>query len=313
MAFKVVITSRSFSKASPEPLEILRRNGCEPEYKTNPNIRDDQALAQLIGDADAVIVGDDRVTELVYSGCPNLKVISKHGVGVDAIDIAKAREYGIKVTRAIGANHESTADLTIAFILALYREFFKVTREMKANRASKASLGTDFFQKTLGIIGFGRVGKAVARRAKGFDCRVLVYDPYVLQEFAGVEFVRLDALLKSADIVSLHCTLTEETHGFFGKKEFSLMKPSALFINTARAELVDESALVEVLKGGEIFGAALDVYSDELLNSSIIELDNLILTPHIGAHTRETNIKQGIITAENVVRVLKGEPPLFEV
>jgi len=285
MAFKVIITSGSFSKASPEPLEILKRNSCESEYKTNPNIRDDQALAQLIGDADAVIVGDDRVTELVHSGCPNLKVISKHGVGVDAIDIAKAREYGIKVTRAIGANHESTADLTIAFILALYRELFKVTQEVEINNTSKAPLGAVLFQKTLGIIGFDCVDKAIVRRAKGFDCWLLVYDPYVLQEFEGVEFVHLDALLKSADILSLHCMLTAETREFFSKRGSALMKPSVLFINTARVELVDESALTKVLKSGEILRATLDAYSDKLLNFSIIEPDNLILNSHMWATT----------------------------
>jgi len=313
MSYKVVVTSRSFSKASPEPLEYLKAHGCEVEFRPNPAPQDEKKVAELLGDAEGAIVGDDIIGEYVLSHCPDLRVISKHGVGVDSIDLRAAKERGVKVTRVLGANHESVADLVLSFLLALSRNLLEVSQECKRGNWGKAKLSQELFEKTVGIIGLGRVGKAVARRLQGFSCNILAYDPYVQEGPEYVKFVDLDTLLKEADFVTCHASLNKDNHKFLGKREFSLMKESAFFINTARGELVEEDALAEALRLGKIKGAALDVfYHEPLINSPLLELPNVIVTPHVASHTVEANTRLGKIAAENLVRVLEGKEPLFE-
>ncbi|MDI3524929.1 MAG: D-3-phosphoglycerate dehydrogenase / 2-oxoglutarate reductase [Candidatus Atribacteria bacterium] len=311
---QVVILARSFAKASKEPWEILEKAGLAVEKKHNPEPENEELVAELIGNASAVLVGVDRVGEVVFSRCPNLKVVSKHGVGVDNIDLEAARKHGVVVTNTPGANSESVADMTFALILAFFRHLPLLIERVKNKEWGSPVLGEELAEKTIGIVGMGRIGRGVAKRALGFGMKVIFYDPLVEDGGEGCSKVTLEELFEKADVISLHAPLTDETRGMINSELLSRMKKSAVFVNTARGELVDEKALYNILKEGKIKGAALDVLSTEPpFASPLFGLPNVIVTPHVAAHTREANIKMGTIAALNIVKVLAGEEPLFRV
>lgn len=311
---RVVVLARSFARASREPWEILERAGLIVEKKHNPEPENEEVVANLIGDASAVLVGVDKVGETVFSRCPNLKVVSKHGVGVDNIDLEAARRHGVIVTNAPGANSESVADMTFALILAFFRHLPLLIERVKNKEWGSPVLGEELSEKIIGIVGMGRIGKGVAKRALGFGMKVIFYDPLVEDGGEGCCKVSLEELFARADIVSLHAPLTAETRGMINSSLLSRMKESAVFVNTARGELVDEEALYSLLKEGKIRGAALDVLSTEPpFASPLFGLPNVIVTPHVAAHTKEANIKMGRIAALNIVKALAGEEPLFRV
>jgi len=314
---KVLITSKSFARMSQAPLRILESNECEITRNPYGRLLDDATLSSLIQGCDALIVGDDEVGKETFGKADKLKVIAKHGVGIDNINVKLASERGITVTRALGSTTESVADLTFALMLALARNIVDAVNSTKQGMWEPVKyIGVEIHGKTLGIVGLGAIGKAVARRAKGFDMEILYYDISRDRDYEkrfGVKFADLDKLLRNSDIVTIHVPLTEATTHLIGARELKKMKTRAFLINTSRGRVVDEDALYRVVKNGSIAGAALDVYSKEPPGPDfrLLNLRNVVSTPHIGGYSEEANIAMGTITAEEVVKVLKGKKPEY--
>ena len=264
----------------------------------------------------------DRINAELMDAAPDLKVISQCAVGFDNIDVAAATARGIVVGNTPGVLTDATADFAFTLMLSAAR---RVVEGMDYVRAGKWEtwgltllLGQDVFGATLGIVGMGRIGQAVARRASGFDMRVLYYDQQRLPEVEqslGVEYCPLDDLLAQADFVSLHLNLSPETQGLIGESAFSRMKPNAILVNTARGPIVDPEALYVALKSGQIAAAALDVTDPEPLpaDHKLLALSNLIVVPHIASATVTSRTQMALIAVRNLVAGLTGRPLLFRV
>lgn len=310
--YKLVVLSRSFAKVSLKPIEFLEDNGFSVELKRNHHVNDEEKVSELIGDANAAIVGSDKIGTLVFDRCKNLKIISKHGVGLDNVDMDGARERGIVVTNTPGANHESVADLTWLLVMAASRDFLSICDSVRQMNWHSPSLGQEVLQKTIGIIGYGRIGKAVAKRAIGFENKVLIYDSAVerLEPVYGLDIrqVSLKTLFEESDIITLHAPLTAETAGLLNDEAFAIVKDGVIIVNTSRGELIDENALYKALVSGKVKAAALDVFAQEPpIGNPLLTLKNVIPTPHIGAHTKEANIRMGMIAAENIVKHFRAQ------
>lgn len=260
----------------------------------------------------------DRMDREVFERAPKLRVVANYGVGFDHIDVTQASARGIVVTNTPGVLTDATADLAFALILAVARrvvEGDRMTREGRFRFWSPMHfLGTQVSGKVLGIVGLGRIGRAVAKRAQGFDMKVLYFsrsrsDPHT-EEALRVTFAPLDELLKHSDFVSLHVPLTPDTRYLIGARELSLMKPSAFLINTARGPVVDERALVAALQAGRLRGAGLDVYENEPhLSPGLADLDNVVLLPHVGSATVETRTRMADMAVDNLLAGLQGRKP----
>ena len=312
MAYTVLVTPRSFGEGSKKPLAILSNAGCSVIRNTQGRPLNEQELMDAIGECDAIIVGLEGITRAVIQRAARLKVISKHGVGVDNIDLGAAAELKIVVTNTPGVNSHAVADLAIGLMLSIARQIPR-NAFIAAEGGKKGVIGRELHGKTLGIVGFGRIGVEVAARAHGFGMVVLYADAVRKPEAEsalGAAFVPLDTLVAQSDFVSLHLPLAPQTEKLFGADLISLMKPQAYLINTSRAEIIDEDALAARLTAGGLAGAALDVYRE---NSPLLGLDNVICLPHVGAYTFESVENMGIVSAENVVRVLQGREPLYRV
>lgn len=257
-----------------------------------------------IDHADAMIVrGKTKVTRELIAQAKNLKVIARSGTGVDNIDVAAAKEKGIVVVNAPGANAQSVAEHTFALILALTRRLIPTVNTLKSGVWAKSDFsGMELMGKTLGVLGNGHIGKKVAALGAAFGMNVLVY------ERGGL----LPDMLKQADIVTIHLPLTIETKGLLGANEFSIMKSTAFLINTARGAIVDEVALISALKNNNIAAAALDVYTSEPLSpdSELLKLSNVIMTPHVAADSAEGENRASLMVAQDVHRVLQGQKPM---
>lgn len=290
----------------------LRINNTE----TPPTV---EALKQSASESAALITYlTDKISADIIDQGGNLKIIANYGAGFNNIDVAHARQKGVWVTNTPGVLHETTADLTWAMILGIARLIVpadKYTREGKFKGwQGKLFLGGDVYGKTLGVIGCGEIGKAVARRALGFDMRVLYHQrnrlPEKIEKELNAEFVSLEKLLTQSDFVTPHVPLTDETKNMIGKEQLAMMKKTAYLIHTARGKVVDDRALVETLKKGELAGAALDVYENEPeLTKGMTELDNLILLPHIGSASTDTRNRMALLVADNVLEALAGKQP----
>lgn len=272
----------------------------------------DGDLAEKIGDYDAIIVrsGTQLTAELI-GRAGRLKVIGRAGVGVDNVDVDAASKRGIVVANAPQSTVISAAEHTIGLLLALTRRIPQAHGALKEGRWQRSAFaGLELADKTLGLVGFGRIGQQVARRARGLEMRVLGHDPYVAPERfreLGVERAEtLDDLLAAADYVSLHSTLTGETRGLVGREQLARMKDGVRIVNVARGELVDEEALVEALESGKVAGAALDVFAEEPYAGPLLAFENVVVTPHLAASTHEAQDRAGIIVAEQVAAALEG-------
>jgi glyoxylate reductase len=265
---------------------------------------------------------NDKIDSEVIDSALNLKVISSMSVGFDHIDIQKATSKGIYVTNTPEVLTEATADLTWALLMAAARLIVKADSyvrrgEWREGWSPMLFLGEDVYGKTLGIIGAGRIGLAVAARASGFNMKKIYFDiiklPKEKENQLGLTFCSLEDLLKEADYVTIHTPLTKETYHMIGENQLKLMKPSAILINTSRGAVIDEAALIKALKEKWIAGAALDVFEEEpiKIDNLLLKLDNVVVTPHIGSATKETRFKMAEIAAKNLTSVLRGEPPLY--
>jgi D-3-phosphoglycerate dehydrogenase len=276
------------------------------------DVQPDGDLATTIGDYDAIIIrsGTELTEDLIERG-ERLKVIGRAGVGVDNVDLAAASKRGIIVANAPESTVVSAAEHTLALLLALTRQIPQAHSALKEGRWERSRFpGMELADKTLGLVGFGRIGQQVARRARGFEMRVRACDPYVSSERfreLGVErAASLESLVENADFISLHATLTPETRGFIDRNLLARMKDGVRIVNVARGELVDEEALLEALDSGKVAGAALDVFGEEPYSGPLLGLSNVVVTPHLAASTQEAQDRAGVIVAEQVAAALEG-------
>ena len=271
-----------------------------------------EELLQIIADYDGLIVRSaTKVTRQVIEHGVNLKAIGRAGIGLDNIDLEAARERGIKVLNTPGATSISVAELTIGHMLALARHIPQATASLKAGRWEKKKLmGTELYGKTLGIIGLGRIGREVAKRALALGMDLIAYDPYIKEESVrelGVKLLPLDDLLAHADYITIHVPLTPETHHLLGEREFAKMRDGVRIVNCARGGVVDERALYQALVSGKVAGAALDVFEEEPpKDNPLLQLENVIATPHLGASTVEGQRRAGVEIAEKMIEALGG-------
>ena len=246
-----------------------------------------------------------------------LKVVANMAVGYDNVDVEAAKARGVIVTNTPGVLDETTADVAFMLLLAAARRLGESERVLRAGRwewwGPKLFMGPDVWGKKLGIVGFGRIGQAVARRARGFDMEILYHNRSrreEAEEELGASYLELDELLEAADFVSLHTPLTDETRHLIDAPELERMKPEAVLVNTSRGPVVDEAALADALAQGRIFAAGLDVYEEEpKVHPKLLELENVVLAPHIGSGSIETRVKMAVLAAENLTAVLRGEEP----
>lgn len=314
MSYDVLVTRRIPDAG----IEILRQNGCHVEMNAMDRALTTNELAEQIKDMDAALtIVTDVIDKRVFDLASNIKVVANYGVGFNNIDLELATQHGVVITNTPDVLSEAVADFAWALMFAVSRKIVASDQFVRAGRYKTWDplifMGGEFTGRTLGIIGAGRIGEATAMRALGFKMDVLYHGTsrnVRLEVELGARRVGLDELLRQSDYVSIHLALNPETKGLIGSREISLMKKNAYLINTARGRIVDESALVEALKSHRIAGAALDVYENEPhLEPGLAELDNVILTPHIGSSTVETRSKMSVMAAENIVAVLSGETP----
>ncbi len=312
MAYKVLLTSRSFRQQPGAHKRILQEAGCELVESSKDHPLTALEMLPLVADVDAVIVGLDQVTAEVMDAGRKLRVISKCGSGVDHIDLRAATQRGIVVTSTPGANAVSVAELTLGLILSLARRIPQHDRAVRAG-SWKRSAGMELAGKVLGIVGLGRVGLAVARRARSLEMQILYHDVCRCEDLEvehGLRYAALGVLLQDSDVVTLHCPLTQELRHLIGEAQLRAMKPTAFLVNTARGGLVDEAALVEALRAGWIAGAACDAFVQEPpLGSALLTMDNFIASPHAGAATHEAIERVAVMAADNTVRALRGQRP----
>jgi glyoxylate reductase len=316
MSWKVLITARVFDVVGKQALDLLQENGCEvvgpPQfgpYKLN------ELLPRLEG-VDATLCSPDQynATALKSSSAAKLKIISRWGVGYDSIDFAEATKQGIVVAYTPGMLNETVADWAWALLLGIARRVPQAHSSVAKGEWAH-HWGHDVHGKTLGVIGCGRIGQAVARRASGFDMRVIGYDVAPCKEKTNIEFVSLDELLRESDFISLHAALTPENRGLIGEAQLRKMKSTAYLVNTARGPLIDEHGLTRALKEGWIAGAALDVFSTEPLpaDNPLRTAPNLVLAPHQASFARETGEKVSLAAAEAIVELMHGRKPRWVV
>ena len=291
----------------------------EVRYHDSGQSLSPEALGQAAAESAAMVTYlSDKIDQSIIAQGQSLKIISNYGAGFNNIDVAAARAKGIFVTNTPGVLHETTADLTWALILGAARCLVpsdRYTREGKFHGwGAKLFLGHDVYGKTLGVVGCGEIGRAVARRATGFNMRVLYHQrnrlPAETEKLLGAEFVPLEQIISESDFLTLHVPLTDETKYMIGAKEIAMMKPTAYLIHTARGKVVDDKALVAALKEKRIAGAALDVFEDEpKLTEGLTELDNVVILPHIGSASFDTRETMAQLVADNIIDALEGRTP----
>jgi D-3-phosphoglycerate dehydrogenase len=309
--WKVVGTAVTFGKVNMEPVNRLKQMGCEVLTNEFGRPFTNEEFVKIAGDADAIIVGNDKVPGSVIRQLKNLKIIAKHGVGIDSIDIKTANELGIVVTNAPGTNSQEVADLAFGMIHMLARWLHTVNSTTKEGQWYKP-MGMGLYNKTIGIIGVGKIGTAVAKRATGYDMNILGFDLVQRPEARalGVCYTGLEELISKSDIVSLHVPLTEKTRNMLNGDRFKFIKRGTILINTARSQLLDNDALFCALTDGTLRGYAADVYDYEPpAPKPFFALDNVVLTPHIGGTCIESNLRMGNTAVDNVIAVMEGRIP----
>lgn len=306
---KVLATNASFAKYSRKAHEILEEYGLVTVRPKQSSATEEELLNEL-EDVVAIITGLEPITGRIINSAPRLKVIVKHGIGVDNIDLDAAKKRGVIVANSPGTNREAVADLVFGLMLSLARKIPQADSQVREGKWPKV-FGQSVWGKTIGIIGLGVIGRSVVQRAKGFNMTVLAFDKFWDEEYAGangVIYSDVEGILKEADFVSLHVPLMEETRNLIGAAQLDMMKPTAYLINAARGGVVDEAALFNALSEGKIAGAGIDVFSSEPpISSPLLELENVILTPHMGGFTDGALSMTSEYAAQAVVDVLEGK------
>ena len=315
---KVLVTPTSFGMDDPTLRSALAEQVDTVIYNPTARPLSSGELAALLPGCDGYIAGLDKIDREALQAADRLRVIARYGVGVDNVDLEVAREKGIVVTNTPFANAVSVAELTVALILSLARLIPTADAAVRAGTWPRFS-GATLQGKTVGLLGFGRVGKLVAQRLLGFDCSILAYDPIGDMRAALEHKVRLvsqEEAVTSADWLSLHLPLVPETRHMVNAAFIAHMKRGAFLVNTARGEIVDETALCAALRSGHLRGAALDVFAHEPMsaaNNELLTLPSVIVTPHMGAHTDGATNAMGSTALADCLAVLRGETPKFRV
>ncbi len=312
--FTVLIEARPFCAFDNSPMEQLEQAGMKLIDLRGSGVEAPE-FVKALGQADAILCGNDlQINDKVLDMAPRVKAIAKMGAGLDTVDIDAATRHRAVVFHTPGANNQAVADHTFALMLNVARKIIYCDRSLREKRWEHTKImGLEIWQKTLGLIGLGAIGRCVALRARGFEMKVVAYDPFWPEEFAreqGIEQMQIETLLKTADIVSLHVPLMAETKGLINARTLAIMKPTAILINAARGGIVNEADLYEALKNGKIAGAGLDVFEEEPPGQSpLLELDNVVLTPHTAAFTFEGlhNMSAGVV--EQLIEFRRGNRP----
>lgn len=306
---KILVSPSSFGQCGEEPLEILKQNGFE--VINNPygrKLTEDEVIT-LAHDAIGIVAGVEPLTKRVMDNMPSLKGISRVGVGMDSVDLSYAAEKGIKVVNTPDGPTRPVAELTIALTMDILRGVSRADANIK-KKIWKKEIGNLILGKTVGIFGFGRIGKETAKLFKGLGANVAAYDLYPDNNYAAENDIKIlskEELFKQSDIVTIHIPGNKDKTPVITKEDLSLMKQSAYLINISRGGVVDEEDLFNVLKDKRIAGAACDVFSKEPYEGKLIELDNVILTPHLGSYAEEAKLKMEIDAVNNLLEILIQE------
>ncbi|MCY1315304.1 Hydroxypyruvate reductase [compost metagenome] len=319
MAFRVLVSTRFFDQATEQ---YLREQGCEVVRTgladdIQDDVLDPARLIELLEGVDGWIVGTAPVTRELLAKHPSIKVIARRGVGHDTVDTVAAKDLGRVVTIAPGGNEPAVADHTVAMMLGVAKRLREAHQALQAGKWQPLTSG-ELYQKTVGLVGFGRIARAVAKRVAGFDARIITYDPFPNNAVAaelGVEFLDLDRLLAESDYISLHLPLNEKTRHLIGQSAFSRMKSTAILVNTSRGGLVDEEALHAALVDRRLGGAGIDVFEGEADQSKrgiaerLVSLPNVIASAHAAGSSEEGLQRTNRIAAQAVLAVLRGGDP----
>ncbi|HQH70502.1 MAG TPA: phosphoglycerate dehydrogenase [bacterium] len=308
--WKILVTTAPFGEADPAPLELLKAAGVS--YNLNPFGRrfQEDELAEMIGPYHVLIAGTEPITRRVLERAPNLKHISRVGIGLDSVDLNAARELGIQVSYTPDAPAPAVAELAAGQMLNLLRFVPQADRGMRRG-TWKRLMGRRLSECVVGIIGLGRIGKRVTCHLAGFGPKILVNDIAPDHDFIERQclfLVEKEQIHREADIITLHVPLTPETQGLIGPRELAMMKPDALLINTARGGIVDEAALAAALRAGKLGGAAVDVFEQEPYTGELIGLENCLLTCHMGSCSLDCRVRMEREATEEAVRFVQNQP-----
>jgi phosphoglycerate dehydrogenase-like enzyme len=320
MGWRVLVTARAFWVSGDKARADLEQAGCEVVDSPTAGPIPAADLIQLLHGCQAVVAASDPYCEPVFSACPELRLVARCGVGIDSVNLADATAAGVVVTNTPGAMTDAVADYTFGLMLAACRRIVEGDALMRTGGWGEYP-GVLIAGKTLGLVGFGQIGQGVARRAVGFDMKILAYDPPMAAMVEGlaslsgqplpVEFVELDELLERSDFVSVHAPNIPETHNLFNAERFAKMKPTAYFVNTARGALVDDEALIAALESGQIAGAAIDVYRQEPVRADhpLRKAPRCVLTPHNAFNAVEAASEMSRQCAASVIAMMNGAKP----
>lgn len=316
MPYRILVASRSFGPNCPDAVQRLLSAGCELIANPWGRAPKEAELMEAIADIDVLISGTEPVSKRVLAAAPHLKLVAKHGVGFENIDLDAATAHKVPVVIAGGAISDSVADMAMALLLACARMIPQGDRAVRDGKWPRM-VGTELRGKVLGVVGLGQIGREVAKRAKAFGMELVAYDVFRNETFAreyNLRYLAFKDLLTQSDFISLHAPVTDESRHLINAVTLMLMKPTAYIINTARGELIDEQALAQALREKSIAGAACDVFQKEPPGSNeLLALDNFIAAPHSAGQTLDGLRKLGEVTADNILRLHGGHELLYRI
>lgn len=314
MKRKILICQPNFAENCPEALALLRDNGFDVDLNPYNRTYSFEELRSIVNDYSAVVSELERWDEKIFHLAKDLKILARFGAGLDNVDLKAAKQAGVTITYAKGVNAASVANMAIGLMLAALRKISFLDHETKCGRWLGAELGCDLDGKKIGLLGFGEIARQAAKRLRGFDVEVFAFDACPNSEAAAelsVQLTSLQTILQTCDVISLHLPHTAETHHIINGASIAMMKKNAILINTARGKLIDENALFTALAERAIAGAALDVFEEEPLpsGSKLLNLPNLICTPHVSGNTVEACEKVGLRIARDIIAFFEGKTP----
>ncbi len=307
---KLFVSTHPFSSTSPLPMKLISENNIKLSVNEHGRKNSSQELAQDIKDAEILIAGTEKITEEVFKNAPNLKLISRVGIGLDGIDFELCKKYGVRVAYTPDAPTMAVAELCVAMILDLARKVTYTNNNLKENSSWNRYMGTLLYGKTVGILGMGRIGKSLIHLLSSFNVQFKVYDikpDLAYGRLYNVNFVSKKELLQSSDIISVNVPLMKSTKDYIGLEELKSMQKHSILINSARGGIVNEADLYTALKNGLINSAAIDVFEEEPYTGSLKELDNCLLTCHMGASTIDSRTDMEVQAIEEAIRYKNGE------
>ena len=312
---KVFVSTHPFSSTSKEPMKLLKDNNFEVRLNPLEHKMTSHELAMEIKDSEILIAGTEKITKEVFQNAPKLKLISRVGIGLDGVDFELCKKYGVRVAYTPDAPTMAVAELCVAMILDLARQITITDKNIRVG-VWKRHMGTLLYGKTIGIFGMGRIGKSVIHLLSSFNVKFLVHDinpDIAFGRLYNVNFVSKEEVLKNSDVISVNIPLKKDTVDYITSKELSLMEPHAIVINTARGGIINENDLYVALKNKQIAGAAVDVFEEEPYTGNLCELDNCLLTCHMGASTIDSRTDMEVQAVEEAIRFKNNNPLKNEV